>query len=58
MLITLTTVSWPLGAVVGGAISAKLIPAYGWQSVFYWAALFRSRLSCCWLRVFLNRYAS
>ncbi len=35
MLITLTTVSWPLGAVVGGAISAKLIPAYGWQSVFY-----------------------
>ncbi len=29
MLITLTTVSWPLGAVVGGAISAKLIPAYG-----------------------------
>lgn len=35
MLITLVTASWPLGAVIGGAISAKMIPAYGWQSVFY-----------------------
>jgi AAHS family 4-hydroxybenzoate transporter-like MFS transporter len=35
MLITLVTASWPLGAVVGGAISAKMIPAFGWQAVFY-----------------------
>lgn len=33
----LTTLMWtgfPLGAVIGGLASAKLIPAYGWQSVF------------------------
>lgn len=35
MLVTAVTVAWPLGAVVGGALSAKLIPAFGWQSVFY-----------------------
>jgi MFS transporter, AAHS family, 4-hydroxybenzoate transporter len=35
ILITLVTVTWPLGAVLGGAISAKLIPAFGWPSVFY-----------------------
>jgi hypothetical protein len=34
-LITAVTVSWPLGAVLGGLISAKLIPAFGWPSVFY-----------------------
>jgi AAHS family 4-hydroxybenzoate transporter-like MFS transporter len=34
-LITLVTVTWPLGAVLGGLISSKLIPLYGWQSVFY-----------------------
>jgi AAHS family 4-hydroxybenzoate transporter-like MFS transporter len=35
VLITAVTVSWPLGAVLGGLISAKLIPAFGWPSVFY-----------------------
>ena len=35
MLITTVTVSWPLGAVLGGLVSAHLIPAYGWESVFY-----------------------
>lgn len=35
MLVTLVTVTWPLGAVLGGALSAKLIPAFGWHSVFY-----------------------
>jgi len=34
-LITLVTVTWPLGAVLGGLISSKLVPVYGWQSVFY-----------------------
>jgi AAHS family 4-hydroxybenzoate transporter-like MFS transporter len=34
-LITAVAVSWPLGAVLGGLISAKLIPTFGWQSVFY-----------------------
>jgi AAHS family 4-hydroxybenzoate transporter-like MFS transporter len=35
LLITLVTSCWPLGAVLGGLISSKLIPIYGWQSVFY-----------------------
>ncbi len=35
MLVTIVTVAWPLGAVLGGALSAKLIPLFGWQSVFY-----------------------
>jgi AAHS family 4-hydroxybenzoate transporter-like MFS transporter len=35
LLITIVTVSWPLGAVLGGLVSSKLIPIYGWQSVFY-----------------------
>ncbi len=39
MLITVVTASWPLGAVIGGAISAKLIPAHGWQSVYYLSGL-------------------
>lgn len=26
---------YPLGAVIGGVISSRLIPAYGWTSVFY-----------------------
>lgn len=39
MLITVVTSSWPLGAVIGGAISAKLIPAHGWQSVYYLSGL-------------------
>ena len=39
MIITFVTASWPLGAVIGGAISAKLIPLYGWQSVYYLSGL-------------------
>lgn len=39
MIITFVTASWPLGAVIGGAISAKLIPSYGWQSVYYLSGL-------------------
>jgi MFS transporter, AAHS family, 4-hydroxybenzoate transporter len=39
LIITLVTTSWPLGAVIGGAISAELIPAYGWQSVYYLSGL-------------------
>jgi len=35
LLITIVTASWPLGAVLGGLVSAKLIPAYGWEAVFY-----------------------
>src|ERR1051325_5811572 len=34
-LITIVTASWPLGAVLGGLVSAKLIPVYGWEAVFY-----------------------
>jgi AAHS family 4-hydroxybenzoate transporter-like MFS transporter len=26
---------FPLGATIGGLVAAKLIPAFGWQSVFY-----------------------
>jgi AAHS family 4-hydroxybenzoate transporter-like MFS transporter len=33
--VSIVTACWPLGAVLGGAISARLIPVYGWQSVFY-----------------------
>ena len=35
LLITVVTSSWPLGAVLGGLVSSKLIPAYGWEAVFY-----------------------
>lgn len=34
VVITSVTCSWPLGAVLGGAISAKIIPIWGWQSIF------------------------
>jgi AAHS family 4-hydroxybenzoate transporter-like MFS transporter len=34
MVITTVTCSWPLGAVLGGAVSAKIIPIWGWHSVF------------------------
>src|SRR5581483_345852 len=39
MIITVVTASWPLGAVIGGGISARLIPLYGWQSVYYLSGL-------------------
>jgi AAHS family 4-hydroxybenzoate transporter-like MFS transporter len=38
-LITLVTVSWPLGAVLGGLVSSKMIPVWGWPSVFYLGGL-------------------
>ena len=34
VVITTVTCSWPLGAVLGGAVSAKIIPIWGWKSVF------------------------
>ena len=34
-IVTLMFCGFPLGAVLGGAVSAKLIPAFGWASVFY-----------------------
>lgn len=33
-VITIVTCSWPLGAVLGGAVSAGIIPVWGWRSVF------------------------
>jgi AAHS family 4-hydroxybenzoate transporter-like MFS transporter len=35
LLITVVTSSWPMGAVLGGLVSSKMIPVYGWESVFY-----------------------
>jgi AAHS family 4-hydroxybenzoate transporter-like MFS transporter len=37
-VVTLMFCGFPLGAVLGGAISAALIPAYGWHAVFYLGA--------------------
>ena len=34
-IVTLMFCGFPLGAVLGGAMSARLIPAYGWHAVFY-----------------------
>jgi AAHS family 4-hydroxybenzoate transporter-like MFS transporter len=34
-LVTIVTGGFPLGAVIGGAISAQLIPVWGWHAVFY-----------------------
>jgi AAHS family 4-hydroxybenzoate transporter-like MFS transporter len=34
-LVTLMFCGFPLGAVLGGLISSKLIPAFGWPAVFY-----------------------
>ncbi|MCB2107129.1 MAG: MFS transporter [Rhodobacteraceae bacterium] len=33
-LVTIMFCGFPFGAVVGGIISARLIPAYGWEAVF------------------------
>src|SRR3954469_34368 len=38
-LVTIVTSGFPLGAVLGGGISAQLIPAFGWPSVFHFGAL-------------------
>ena len=38
-VITIVTCSWPLGAVLGGIICAKIIPIWGWQSVFVLAGV-------------------
>jgi len=34
-VVSLMFCGFPLGAVVGGIMAAKLIPLFGWQSVFY-----------------------
>jgi AAHS family 4-hydroxybenzoate transporter-like MFS transporter len=34
-LVSIMFCGFPIGAVVGGLISARLIPVYGWTSVFY-----------------------
>lgn len=34
-LVTLMYIGFPFGAVLGGAVSAQLIAAYGWHAVFY-----------------------
>jgi AAHS family 4-hydroxybenzoate transporter-like MFS transporter len=34
-LVALMFCGFPVGAVIGGIIAAKLIPAFGWTSVFY-----------------------
>ena len=34
-LMMLVSCGFTLGAVLGGLLSAALIPAFGWQSVFY-----------------------
>lgn len=34
-MVTIMFGGFPLGAVIGGYISSFLIPAYGWQAVFY-----------------------
>jgi MFS transporter, AAHS family, 4-hydroxybenzoate transporter len=34
-LVTVVTGGFPLGAVLGGAISAHMIPIWGWHAVFY-----------------------
>jgi AAHS family 4-hydroxybenzoate transporter-like MFS transporter len=34
-LLTLTLCGQPIGAILGGALCARLIPMYGWQSAFY-----------------------
>ena len=58
ILITLVTVTWPLGAVLGGAISAKLIPALAGHRYFTLAASYRSCWHCFFCRPCRNRYAS
>jgi len=35
LLVTIVTGGFPLGAVLGGSISSKMLPAWGWHSVFY-----------------------
>lgn len=37
--ITAVTSCWPLGAVLGGAVSAKVIPIWGWEAVFFLAGV-------------------
>lgn len=39
-LVALMFCGFPLGAVIGGLVSAKLIPAFGWTSVFTVGAAF------------------
>jgi len=36
--VSLMTIGYPLGAVAGGMVSAELLQAYGWRSVFYFGS--------------------
>lgn len=38
-MITTVFAGFPIGAVLGGMISTRIIPAFGWQSVFYLGGL-------------------
>ena len=33
--VSLTTIGYPIGAVIGGTIAAQLLKTYDWRSVFY-----------------------
>jgi AAHS family 4-hydroxybenzoate transporter-like MFS transporter len=51
-LITLMFCGFPLGAVLGGLLSARLIGSFGWQSVFYLGGFLPALLLpflCLWL---------
>ncbi len=50
VVITTVTCSWPLGAVLGGAVSAKIIPIWGWQSVFLLGGILPLMLAVLLLR--------
>ena len=38
-LVAGSAAAFPLGAVIGGALSAKLVPVYGWQVIFLGAGI-------------------
>lgn len=38
-LIAGSAAAFPLGAMIGGALSAKLVPVYGWQIIFWGAGI-------------------
>jgi AAHS family 4-hydroxybenzoate transporter-like MFS transporter len=39
-MIMVMFIGFSLGSAVGGAIAAELVPAYGWQSVFWFGGIF------------------
>lgn len=38
LCVSLVTIGYPIGAVLGGMVSAQLLEAYDWRSVFYFGA--------------------